>query len=342
MKIGIIIFHWATNYGAILQSYALQQYLISIGHEVEIINYKPRKYDFSWFTLIRHPKSIFKIKQILINNKKETLLTLFRNQYLNQTCRFNSYDELKKNKFDYDLFISGSDQILNPFFTLYGENKPTPSYYLDFVNSKKKIGYAVSFGCMEYPENAKKYAKDWINNFDKIGVRENTAKDILESLDFKKEVTLVPDPTILMGLRMFDEIKIQTPNISNYICVYVLRKHIEVQCDNVYYIDDYNNPMALESWLGYIKKARGFVTNSYHGMIMSILFHIPFAIYLEKEQEGGMNDRFITLLSLLGLEDRIINEDKDVFSVLDKKFNWEEIDSKLELFRKEGEWFLRL
>jgi hypothetical protein len=53
-------------------------------------------------------------------------------------------------------------------------------------------------------------------------------------------------------------------------------------------------------------------------------------------------DRFITLLSLLGLEDRIINEDKDVFSVLDKKFNWEEIDSKLELFRKEGEWFLRL
>ena len=77
-------------------------------------------------------------------------------------------------------------------------------------------------------------------------------------------------------------------------------------------------------------------------MIMSILFHIPFAIYLEKEQEGGMNDRFITLLSLLGLEDRIINEDKDVFSVLDKKFNWEEIDSKLELFRKEGEWFLRL
>ncbi len=342
MKVGIITFHWGTNYGAVLQCYALQKFLVSKGHDVKIINYKPPKYDFSWLNFIRHPRSIFHIKSIFVQKKKEKKLKVFRKNYLNLTNRFYSFKELEKTNFDYDLFISGSDQILNPSFTLYGENNPTASYYLEFVKDKNKIGYAVSFGCEKYPENAIKYANGWINNFDKIGIRENTAKDILKSLDFKKEITLVPDPTILLGLRMFDGIKIQTPNISNYICVYVLRKHIDVNCDNVFYIDDLNNPISLESWLGYIKKSKAFVTNSYHGMIMSILFHIPFAVYVEHGEGKGMNDRFYTLLSLLGLEDRIIDETKDVLGILDKEINWKEVDLKLELFRKEGELFLSL
>ena len=68
MKIGILTFHWATNYGAVLQCYALQTYLESLGHDVRVINYKPKQYDFSlWrffrYRLFLHPKS-FVLTQI--------------------------------------------------------------------------------------------------------------------------------------------------------------------------------------------------------------------------------------------------------------------------------------
>ena len=90
MKIGIITFHWATNYGAILQAYALQNYLIEFGHDVEIINYRPRK-------------NIFLQKLTWIKNRqwgnfrKEKRLNLFR----------------KKNLFvSYMGFISSIDRML--------------------------------------------------------------------------------------------------------------------------------------------------------------------------------------------------------------------------------------
>ena len=55
MKIGILTFHWATNYGAILQAYCLQEYLTSQGHDVTIVNYKPKQYDNNWKQLLSHP-----------------------------------------------------------------------------------------------------------------------------------------------------------------------------------------------------------------------------------------------------------------------------------------------
>ena len=73
MKVGILTFHWATNYGAVLQCYALQEYLRNEGHEVEIINYKPRKFDF-WFKYLKRPWLILRLRKELITRKKEKYL----------------------------------------------------------------------------------------------------------------------------------------------------------------------------------------------------------------------------------------------------------------------------
>ena len=70
MKIGILTFHWATNYGAVLQCYALQEYLKSLGHEVEIINYKPHLFDDNVYTFLRFCKFLH-IGDYLNNCKKE-------------------------------------------------------------------------------------------------------------------------------------------------------------------------------------------------------------------------------------------------------------------------------
>lgn len=344
MKIGILTFHWATNYGAVLQCYALQQFLEKKGHHVEIINYKPEKFDFSWKRYFRHPFSVRYIKRDYIQNKKESLLTVFRNTYLNLTKRYFLYRELEEISSEYDVVISGSDQVLNPSFTISGEGCPTPTYYLKFVKDDiLKIGYAVSFGCTNYPNVAYEKAKSWITSFDKIGVRENTGKDILASFDFQKEVKVVPDPTILQGRDLFDKITVVKPKVKDYLCVYILRRNIKVEAKtNIVYIDETNHPVSMEEWLGYISYSNGLITNSYHGMIMAILFHIPFVVLLEKGGSVGMNDRFTTLLMRLELIDRIASTEEMMDVILANKINWDYVDSKMSEYKNIGESFLDL
>ena len=344
MKIGIITFHWATNYGAILQAYALQEYLIGCGYDVEIINYKPKSYDFNWMIFLRHSKALLTFGKRMKVRKKEKLLSLFREKNLKLTKRYYTQNEIEQASFDYDLIISGSDQILNPSFTISGEGKPTSSYYLSFAkNAKQKMGYAVSFGCVDYPEPAKQYAKQWINNFDKIGVRESTGLKILESLEFKNKGIIVPDPTILMGKELFEKVTVEPPkDVNDYICVYMLRRRIKVKNENVVYIDDNHKPLSLEQWLGCIKNTKAFITNSYHGLIMAILFHIPFVVVLEQKKGVGMNDRFVTLLQKFNLLERISVGDINRYQeIMRKPIHWEEVDVLLKQYSDVGKAFLK-
>ena len=86
MNIGILTFHWATNYGAVLQCYALQSYLTSIGHNVKVINYKPRQYDESLYKFLRYRKFL-RFEEYRDARNKEKSLIPFRDSHLNQTDR---------------------------------------------------------------------------------------------------------------------------------------------------------------------------------------------------------------------------------------------------------------
>ena len=130
MNIGIITFHWATNYGAVLQAYALQEKLSQEGHKASFINYYPARYKKNYFNdvLTRHIKQIPKrLREI----KKERKIALFREKYLNATKYYSTSAKLKKANFLYDAYICGSDQIWNESFTSKGERKKTFSYFLD-------------------------------------------------------------------------------------------------------------------------------------------------------------------------------------------------------------------
>lgn len=336
MKVGILTFHWATNYGAVLQCYALQEYLRNEGHEVEIINYKPRKFDF-WFKYLKRPWLILRLRKDLITRKKEEYLALFRNTMLKQTDRYHSTKELRKAKFDYDVIISGSDQVLNPSYTIEGEDYPTSAYYLEPFTNTKRIGYAVSFGCVEYPIKALPYSKQWINCFDRIGVREDTGMQVLEQMEYKGISTIVPDPTILFGSKLFSGIKIEYPLTRDCFCVYILRKHVNIGRNNVIYIDDYNNPLPIEKWIGTIINCKGLITNSYHGMIVAILNHVPFVALADSNH---MNDRFVTILSKLGMLGNMITNITDYETILERPINWTSVDERLNEYQKEGMHFL--
>ena len=220
---------------------------------------------------------------------------------------------------------------------MLGEDRPTSAYYLESFRDSFRIGYAVSFGCDEYPEKALFFSKKWINNFDKVGVREDTGLSVLVQMDYFKEASIVPDPTILLGIGLFRDLKIQKPKAENYYCVYLLRKHVKIQYKDVIYIDDYNSPLSMEQWIGTIVGSKALITNSYHGAIVAILNHVPFVVYADSD---SMNQRFVSLLSKIQLVDRMVDDINEFPVVLKRSIDWEETDKLLSDFRSKGVDFL--
>ena len=343
MRIGILTFHWATNYGAILQAYCLQEWLRVQGHEVDILNYKPRQFDFSWAGVLFNLRKLRRLPSLIAEKKKEALLVPFREKHLNMTQRYYMAAEMSAPAAEYDLLISGSDQVLNAYFTTHGEDeKPSAAYYLSFAEGKaKRIGYAISFGCETYPDYAKPLAAQQINCFDAVAVREQTGLSVLDELEYKGKKCIVPDPTILYGKKLFERLNITIPKEKkDYTCVYMLRREIHLE-GNVKYIDEHHHPLTMEEWLSTIACAGRLVTNSYHGMIMALLAHVPFVALLEKGEEGGMNDRFATLLGRLGLAERMVTQTHNISSVMSQPIDFGQIDKAIDAYRRVGEEYLK-
>ena len=343
MNIGILTFHWGTNYGGVLQAYCLQEYLISLGHSVEVINYKPRQYDISFTQLLFNPKNWKHFVKKYISIKKEKQLEVFRKKFLFRTIRFSSSIEMQGKLNKYDVLISGSDQVLNPGFTCHGENGGASNVYWLSVGRENvlRIGYAISFGCTVYPKDAEELASQWVNNFDYIGTRENTGLEILNQLRYSGEKKLVPDPTLLIGAALFKKIGVDVnESRGNYTCIYLLR-HEKIIKGDVRYIDEKHRPLSMEDWLKTIVNSKLLITNSYHGMIMAILARVPFVVMLESGYAQGMNDRFYTLLNKLELEDRIVDFTENSFDkISSKSIDWKNVDKHIDVFRKEGFSFL--
>lgn len=351
MKIGILTFHWATNYGAVLQTYALQSFLESIGHEVTIINYKPRNFDNSiWRYIIN--RNFMHHALYCEGLKKESAIVPFREKYLNLTNRVYRLTKITDVTHNLDMVISGSDQVLNPSFLLNGEGRRIPSaaYYLGFSFKGVKVGYAVSFGCTEFPVNALSLAKQNITNFDKIGVREETGIEIVKAMG-REDAVLVPDPTLLLGSESYKKLaedsQAQTPEIYKY-CFFI--RNIEARKeqlssffgDNVLWNNDDAN-YSLNDWLRKIKNASFVVTDSFHCMVMCLKLHKPFVVVTANKGNVGMNDRFYTLLSPMLLSSRIIYfEDIARLDVMKKELiDWQNVDSYLDLYPSIAEEFLR-
>ncbi len=338
MKIGILTFHWATNYGAILQSMALQNTLQAMGHDVEIIDYKPLQYEPSLWKFIRY-RQFLHLRSYLSNLKKEKQMSAFRHKFLRCTQRYYSISELQKYCIKYDLLISGSDQVMNPYFLQSGEKGGSTAYFLDFGKEEtKRITYAVSFGVTKYPEHLISKVSTLIKRFNALSVRETTGKDILSSMG-RNNAVLVPDPTLLLKAEDYDRLLGLTPISSEHVLVYMLHNRLsaiqdKLPQDKIKVITS----EAIEEWIQAIRSSRYVITNSFHGMVFCILYHVPFTIALKNTKNEGMNDRFFTLLGRLGLKDRIVEETQRV--VLDKIIKWEETEDKIYVIRREGILFL--
>lgn len=338
MKVGIITFHWATNYGAVLQCYALQETLRYLGHDAVIINYKPLKYDNNLWTFFRMKKFI-DIRKFLSDTRKEMVIEEFRKQYLYLTKRYKTTKQLQKYCNDFDVVISGSDQVLNDSFLRGGERNGSTAYYLDFGRKDViRVCYAVSFGQTVYPIDLLPKAKSLVTKMNAVSCRENTGVEIFKSFGIPN-ACVVPDPTLLLSRFDYERLLPSNYNGLKNVFVYLLHGRYNNLKEKLPGNAVISRSEGIKEWLQNIRIARFVITNSFHGTVFCILFHVPFYVVLPTLDNVGMNDRFYTLLNNLGLSDRMALESEFIYTER-STIDWTIVDRNLKEYKTLGLCFL--
>lgn len=355
MIIGILTLPLHTNYGGILQAYALQTVLEQMGHEVCLIEKRKPSHLPIWKMPLSYGKRLLKNISghpypIFFEQKANRELPIIRQnterfitKYIKR--RFiNTFSEI--NDGDYDAFVVGSDQIWRPI--QFG-NKIEDAY-LSFAESWniKRISYAASFGTdnWEYTPKQTANCKRLIQQFDAISVREKSGVDLCRK-HFNVEATQVLDPTMLLDkedyIQLFENVN--TPKSKGTLFNYILDETPEKTAlinkiaNNAHLIPFYvnskaENPSApleeriqppIEQWLRGFYDAEYMVTDSFHGCVFSILFNKPFIAI--GNEERGMS-RFKSLLETFGLTDRLITNQTEISTLCD--IDWQKINLQLD------------
>lgn len=328
MKIGILTYHRTTNYGAIFQAYALQQFFISNNIDCEIIDYlnKTLKKRYSLNPLnkgnIRNMlKSIINIGNNITLRRK--FAEFMKN---NMILSSNKYDEknIETSNSIYDKFVVGSDQVWN--LRLSGNDI---NYYLNFVeNDCNKNSYAASFGISQFKKEELNEINELLRKFSNISVREKQGVDLLNKLEIEN-VNQNIDPVFLLDKNKWEKFTNKKIKKEKYIFVYEITytpnlidyaKYIakKMNCD-VVFVSGSNrkvkgfinlNKLSPVEFLTYLKYSEYVVTSSFHGTAFSIIFEKKFNYDLPK-RNGNTGSRLTSLANLLSLENREISSNFD-------------------------------
>ncbi len=325
MKIGILTFHCAINYGAVLQAYGLQETLKSMGHEVYVIDYRPeylkRPYRLFFPEAVKGHGILgnirFFLRELLalpIRYKRRCAFNGFINKYLHlANLDIQSVDN------DFDCFVFGSDQIWNPQIT---EGDPVFLGDAPCFKGKKMVAYAASAGSVTaLKEIDMRQLKGWLSKFSALSVREKSLSHYL-SEDLQLENQLVIDPVLLVGKDVFydisSSIKIEKPyllffslwtnddalNLAKRKAAFLGLELIEMYgMAEVVKNKKVMQCLTPAEFIGLFQDATYVVSTSFHGTVFSILFHKPFICI-------GHNfgkSRFHSLLDMVGLQDRLVD-----------------------------------
>lgn len=329
MKIGIFTY-FQTNYGAVLQAYALQKYLQNQpGTEVEIIDFTTPEHleghkickkqslknpvaaiAYYFFTLIHY-------RQL----KRRVIRTWdFKNKYFKFSQRYSSMKDALENHPKEDIYITGSDQVFNP------SGKYVPLYYLGFDKGNgKKVAYAPSFGISKFDESITHKIEGYVKDFDYLSCRELVGAEYLSSI-VGQEVPVVVDPVLLHGADEWEKVATTPKMRGNYIFIYDLNgaeslisiakkiqkdTRLPIVCLTrnrlkMYPINKQIYDAGPAEFVGWIKNASYVVTDSFHGTVFSLIFCKQFFTYIALERTSS---RIRNILGKAGLENRIVTKE---------------------------------
>ncbi len=357
-KIGLVSFFYGQNYGAILQSLALQRKIANMGYQATYINYLPPS------TI----KGIKKLKNIIYSyvrwflgyKQRKQRTDLFIGKFQVSTPKMTACEEVRSISSEFDLFVAGSDQIWHPRWMTVSKY-----FLLNFVEDKPKVSYASSFGVKDIPEKHQKIYRDELKKFEFISVREESGLQILNKMGIKNGVVVL-DPTLLLSKEAWMQFFDTSPIVkAKYIFCYVMpgdhktSKHIanlakklnELQGGKyaVIVVGDKEHKRLIPGYnlicdagpaefLNFMFNASYIITSSFHGTCFALNFNKQLIPVLDRN--NLYNSRIIDFMSRLDLENTLCYTDQNIndFSVVG--VDYDKVNNSLEHLRKESVSFL--
>lgn len=335
MKVGIVTFHDADNFGAMLQSYGLQTALQKLGAQSSFLEFPAKA------AAAETPASPLMQRILQHREHRQQLFEDFRNTYLNREP-FTA-EQAK----DYDLFVSGSDQVWNPAIT-GAEGK----YLLTFAEPAKRCAYAASFGTAALPENCEAYFAGELRKFHRISVREMSGAELVKKLT-GAEARVDLDPTMLMDGTQWEplmaEPKEQTPylllitvqndmNLLRLATQLAEARGLKLTVISASFFPPLGfqpwSDVSVGDWLRLVHDAEVVLSSSFHGLVFSILFHKEF--YSNPLVSGleDRNSRVTDLMELLGIPARPAGREA-------APLDWELLDARLAALRADSWAYLK-
>lgn len=354
MKVGILThFHKSTNYGGVLQAYALCRYLNDSGYDARQILYThvsspitPQRMTVKLFfekVLSRIERRVYDKKNRAIRARMESSFFDFRDAVFHTEEEYTS-ETISQVKNDFDAFIVGSDQVWNPVWY-------DSAYMLDFVyDGARKISYAASMGVGSLNEREALVFKSKLSDFDAISVRESVAGEVI-SKAIDRPVCVTVDPTLLLSAEDWDSVATDRKIDSPYVFAYFLGEDKKTRslaerfaernglklvviphllgsyrkCDRKLKAD-FVEDASPRDFISLIKNAEYVFTDSFHASVFSLVYEKKFFVF----HRGGkikMGSRIRNLLQLFACEERFIETDN---GAMDRLMRLVDVDLKVD------------
>lgn len=354
-KIGILTFHRALSYGALLQAYALQTKLFSLGIDNEIV-------DYSCDYMVKHYQRLFRpmkgnpLKGFVLNlltangiRKERKTRDRFVQRYMKLSQPYDAHSVAQAAQ-QYDVLITGSDQVWSPRCVGFD-----PVYFLDFAAPQQRYSYAASIAVNTLPEELKDAYRRRLKDFSALSLREQSGAELVEQVVGRDDAQVHIDPTLLLKKEQWDELApgrlVDGPYIFLFTVnkpktiidqalalsrktgmpvIYLNKRHTRIEKE-IRYMD----AVEADQFVSLVKHASYVCTNSFHGTAFSVIYHKQFMV--ESETASGRNIRSEELLSRIGLSERIFSG--DIFAI-DAQSDWEAVDACIGAERKRAEEYL--
>lgn len=290
--------------------------------------------------------------------EKHKLFLDFFDKFIRHSNRYYTIEEIRQaTDLPYDVYIAGSDQIWN-----YMHNDNLDVYFLEFAKEfgARRISYAASISAASIPAKYQDEYRNLLKNIQYLSVRELHGAKLIKELT-GRDVEVVLDPTLLVTSEEWQNNVAKNPlSGEKYVLVYTLSgsKYIQELCDNIagrlgckvvnmkinFRKDDSGKMTDLfdlgpQEWVGLISGASYVVTDSFHGTAFSINFNKPFTTLVNPV--SNMNSRVLSILKIMGLEDRIIYDDGTRKMPKELYVDYTEVNKRMEEWRQKSLSFIK-
>ena len=302
------------NFGNRLQNYALQEALKRCGADVYTIrSAKSVKGSLLLSKFRRYLKLMTK------NSKRRRIYTSFESANIKYDKRIR-YENINESEFadSYDAFVSGSDQVWNPYFHFNSDFE-----FASFAPKNKRYSYAASIGVSEIDDAHRDALVKNLMGMEKISVREDDSVELVRRLTGITPLRHI-DPTMLLDTEEYFRLE-EKPGYDmpkKYLFMYYLGNISDEYKNKVKEIADKKGleiikftekkgepfyDIGPQHFLYLIHNAEYICTDSFHGTVFSILFKKQFAIFTRQDKDVPMNARIETLVNTFGLQDRLLS-----------------------------------